>query len=236
MAFRVSRGAIELIESAAGARSPAEVGRSFFAALQPYGVIGIYSRTHRSALDDHETVYSRISPPRWESLYAERRFAEANWVTRAIRRRLDAFRWSDVPLLTPEERELWGALADFGVADGIAVPTHGPSGYLGVTSLAFAGLDELAPEERAGIAMAALVLHLRMQSLSPRPAPARTPLSPRERDCLAFVAEGRTDWEIGESLGLAETTVLTHVQNARRKLGARTRAHAVALALSAGLI
>ena len=53
---------------------------------------------------------------------------------------------------------------------------------------------------------------------------------------LAFVADGCTDWEIGERLGLAETTVISHVQSARRKLGARTRSQAVALALLGGLI
>ena len=38
------------------------------------------------------------------------------------------------------------------------------------------------------------------------------------------------------SAGVAETTVITHLNNAKRKLGARTRSQAVALALMAGLI
>ena len=73
-------------------------------------------------------------------------------------------------------------------------------------------------------------------ALNPAAVRAGPRLSPRERDCIGLIAEGKSDWEIGEILGVAETTVITHVQSARRKLGARTRAHAVALCLLSGLI
>lgn len=57
---------------------------------------------------------------------------------------------------------------------------------------------------------------------------AATRLTPREKDALAWVAEGKSDWEISVILGLSEATVRFHVDNARRKLGAVNRAHAVA--------
>ncbi|WP_337187604.1 helix-turn-helix transcriptional regulator [Phenylobacterium sp.] len=59
-------------------------------------------------------------------------------------------------------------------------------------------------------------------------------LTSRERDALTWVAEGKSDWEIGVILGLSETTVRFHVDNARRKLGAVNRVHAVAKLLAAG--
>lgn len=59
-------------------------------------------------------------------------------------------------------------------------------------------------------------------------------LTSRERDALTWVAEGKSDWEIGVILGLSETTVRFHVDNARRKLGAVNRIHAVAKLLAAG--
>jgi DNA-binding CsgD family transcriptional regulator len=64
---------------------------------------------------------------------------------------------------------------------------------------------------------------------------ARVP-SEREREVLALLARGETDPKIAEILGLSPATVQTHVRNAKAKLGARTRAQAVALALVAGLI
>jgi DNA-binding CsgD family transcriptional regulator len=53
-------------------------------------------------------------------------------------------------------------------------------------------------------------------------------LTRRERESLSLVAQGKTDWEIANIFGIAETTARFHVDNARRKLDAVNRAHAVA--------
>lgn len=58
----------------------------------------------------------------------------------------------------------------------------------------------------------------------------------REREILGLLAGGATDVQIAEKLSLSPATVQTHVRNAKSKLGARTRAQAVALALRRGLI
>ncbi len=60
--------------------------------------------------------------------------------------------------------------------------------------------------------------------------------TPREREVLALLAAGATDEQIAEMLGLSPATVQTHVRNAKAKLGARTRAQAVAMALQHGMI
>jgi DNA-binding CsgD family transcriptional regulator len=57
-------------------------------------------------------------------------------------------------------------------------------------------------------------------------------LSGKERLVLAELARGNSTDEIGVALGVSPHTVRTHVKNLMRKLGARTRAHAVAIALS----
>jgi DNA-binding NarL/FixJ family response regulator len=61
-------------------------------------------------------------------------------------------------------------------------------------------------------------------------------LSPREREVMALMAEGRTAEAVGEQLGVSVETVRTHVRNAVRKLQARNRVHAIALALERGEI
>ena len=67
------------------------------------------------------------------------------------------------------------------------------------------------------------------------PGPRRRPTS-REREILALLATGATDNEIADILALSPATVQTHVRNAKTKLGARTRAQAVALAIAEGMI
>ncbi len=236
MGFRVSKSARDLIEKAAEAQSAAEVGRRLFAALQVYGVRAIYARSVLSARPYDEYIYSRISPSGWEELFTEQRFAERNFLIREVRRRNKPFRWSQSEIRTEGERDFSQTLTDWNFPDGICTPMHGSGGYLGVTSLAFERLHQLTPKERTAIGMAASVLHQRMRQLTPARLAEPVQLSPRERDCLALVAEGKSDWEIGEILTIAETTALTHVLNARRKLGAKSRAQAVALAVAAGLI
>ena len=72
--------------------------------------------------------------------------------------------------------------------------------------------------------------------LSPR-ATAQVPqLSPREREIMHLMAEGRTAESIGGALGVSVETVRTHVRNVIRKLQARNRVHAIALALQRGEI
>src|SRR5579871_3498809 len=54
-------------------------------------------------------------------------------------------------------------------------------------------------------------------------------LSPREIEIVGYVATGRRAHEIAEHLGIAESTVKTHLRNAMRKVGARSQAQLVAL-------
>lgn len=56
-------------------------------------------------------------------------------------------------------------------------------------------------------------------------------LSPRQREVLDLVAEGRTSKEIAVTLGISESTVNWHLANAFERLGASSRAEAVALAI-----
>jgi len=59
----------------------------------------------------------------------------------------------------------------------------------------------------------------------------QTRLSPRQTEVLALLGSGLTQREVSVELHLTTETIRTHVRAARRALGARTVAHAVALAL-----
>ncbi|MDQ1688429.1 MAG: hypothetical protein QOK42_1404 [Frankiaceae bacterium] len=61
-------------------------------------------------------------------------------------------------------------------------------------------------------------------------------LSGREVEVLRFVADGRSNKEIGEALGLSALTVKSHLARIARKLGTGDRAEMVALAMRAGVI
>jgi predicted ATPase/DNA-binding CsgD family transcriptional regulator len=60
------------------------------------------------------------------------------------------------------------------------------------------------------------------------PAEPVTPLTPRERQVAGLIAAGRTNRQIGRTLGIAEKTTEVHVHHIIGKLGARCRSEVAA--------
>ena len=65
---------------------------------------------------------------------------------------------------------------------------------------------------------------------------ARPELSERERQVLKYMANGRSNKEIGETLCISESTVKAHVRSILTKLNAMGRTEAIAIAIKRGLI
>jgi DNA-binding CsgD family transcriptional regulator len=137
----------------------------------------------------------------------------------------------------------WPLTPERGFYGGITVPVHMPRGRTGSVSwyCKNAAVDiPAALEAHADVLrMAAhqfmdLVYAIRKERLAdPDPCHA---LSEREIECLTWAALGRTDAEIGLVLSRSPTTARFHMDNAVRKLGARNRTQAVAIAIQRGLI
>ena len=66
--------------------------------------------------------------------------------------------------------------------------------------------------------------------------PSTCPLTQREVQCIEGLASGLSNSDIAKQLQISVPTVALHLSNARRKLSARTREQAVALAVARGLI
>ncbi|TAL90030.1 MAG: helix-turn-helix transcriptional regulator [Candidimonas sp.] len=60
------------------------------------------------------------------------------------------------------------------------------------------------------------------------------PLTTKELTCLRWAAIGKTSWEMGIILGVAERTVNFHIQNACQKLQVHGRQAAITAVLQAG--
>ena len=73
-------------------------------------------------------------------------------------------------------------------------------------------------------------------AIATRGAEAGVDLTPREREVLEMLADGRTAKEIAADLVISPRTVGTHIQNVLGKLGLNSRAQAVAYAHHHGLI
>jgi len=111
-----------------------------------------------------------------------------------------------------------------------AVLRAGARGYL----LKGAALDEI---ERAIRTVARGETYIDPRVASRLVALSRAPrLSPREREVLVLLADGKSNKEIAAALKITERTVKFHVTAIFNKLGAENRAQAVTIAHQRGLV
>jgi DNA-binding CsgD family transcriptional regulator len=137
--------------------------------------------------------------------------------------------------LTVPQKEILEHAARLGLAGGYTVPIH-PPWALGAMSASCSVVPDAGTiDARVYFDIPLLAMYLyeaacRAQGL-PLQADQRVLLSMRERQCLELVAEGKSDWAIGQILGIGESTAHTHIERAKRRLGVATRQQAVVRAL-----
>lgn len=125
----------------------------------------------------------------------------------------------------------------------------GEEGNGSVSMVAFGRADEtvvraamqFAPvlDSRAGVDRAVAALQnpgelLPRQRRVSEPEPVH--LTARERDVLIALSHGKSAAEAAEELGISRKTIAVHKRNLYAKLGARSQAEAVALALKRGML
>lgn len=125
--------------------------------------------------------------------------------------------WAFPPIRERHERWLESARAALDPADSDAAWAEGRAlGIEGAIAYALEAADRTEPRTSSD--------------------PDRETLTSREQEVLTLVANGRSNREIGEALYVTEHTVKYHVASLFNKLGATTRAEAVARAASLGLL
>lgn len=152
-----------------------------------------------------------------------------------VGRRLDSM---FVPGMRERLRHVWTAFAESGGHAGPFALASGPEVQISLTPnlIEDRHLLVLSPIATSVMAPAAGLPASAHENGEPKPVPAGRSPSARELEVLTLLAGGATDPQIAKHLELSPATVQTHVRNAKAKLGARTRAQAVALVLERGLI
>ena len=128
---------------------------------------------------------------------------------------------------------------DAGFRGSVMLPLHLPGAALGSFSLitAMRGDEFLSWHRDRGqwVTLAAHAIDAQLIKLV-SPLAHRPKLSPRERECLRWLAAGLRYDRIAERLGISLVTVELHVANAKRKLRAKTREQALAIAIALRLL
>ena len=147
------------------------------------------------------------------------------------------------PPHSPHHRRLREARAS-GLVSGICFPLHRPGGGISIFALA-SDLPAESMQEKfvrllpVGLFFCAYI-HEALDNGAADPKSTDDDefgsLSKREHQCLQWAAEGKTSSDTALILHISEATVVYHLQNAVRKLGASNRLHAVVKAIAMGIL
>ena len=172
-------------------------------------------------------------PQGWAELYESRGFFFIDPIVRWAMLSGAPATWSDVKsLLAPNDvgQTMYKEAATWGFTEGLATPVRSNNGYLGLVAIGGAR-GKLKPDETAFLAAISNVVFQRADDLCRpvEPAPLPSQFSLREQECIGLMRQGFTDREIGQILGIAGETARYHLDNARAKIGARSRVHLAAI-------
>ncbi len=138
---------------------------------------------------------------------------------------------------------MWHAMLDFKIEHELNIPIRRANGA-GQISLhmadrskdVFAHFQETLPIAHTIMTAFYGVFENRFLRKSPLFLTPENPFTPREKDCLQWAAQGHSNADLAERLGVSVRTAKFHVENAMKKIDAKTRAEAVAIALTRGYI
>jgi len=193
----------------------------------------------RSGGRNMHRFYFNNWPKEWLDLYQEHAKFEDDLLVIESGRRMQPFLASEVrgdPALARASEKLLAAFDAFGWRDVFTVPVHGPGGYNGLVALATMRPVALDPVDRSALEIMSLALHRRCRETldfgSAQPPVER--LTPRQLECLRWVAAGKSEAAIGKILGVSAATVHFHVETAKKRLKVASRVEAIAKVILSG--
>lgn len=126
------------------------------------------------------------------------------------------------------------------VHTGFTIPLHGEKGTFGVFSLSLCSDSHESQNKLQSVLHNAqiltpylldVVIRIRKEKVNDK-----VQLTKREVECLTWVTEGKSAWEISKILNCTERTVTFHLANATRKLNCTNRYQAISKAIITGII
>ena len=168
-------------------------------------------------------------PGDWVEYYDENSLGVSDPVHRASHVTSVGFAWSEIPrmiAMTAKDHEILMRGEGRGIGDGFTVPANVPGESNG--SCSFANPTGTAMREEdlpvaqlvGAFAFEAARRLWRVRSPLMFPLPK---LTDRQRECVLWVARGKSDWEISRILGIRHETVIRHLKQARERFGVGKR-------------
>ncbi|ASP69546.1 helix-turn-helix transcriptional regulator [Sinorhizobium meliloti] len=146
--------------------------------------------------------------------------------------------WADVykdPNIGHRERRIFDEAKEFGLRIGVTIPLPWPWAISATMSFVQTGASGLSDSAIARLQLAALVFHVAVVERLDLSADLPS-LTARQKQCMSWVREGKSSWDIGAILGISPNTVDYHVKIAMKRMGTVNRMVAAKEAEQLGLI
>lgn len=195
-------------------------------------------RTEKSIGDPEDALFLSTSEPEYTQLFVRDGFYKRTPIYRWLQKNTGTTTWRWVHddfaagRLPPSEAETVRVNASFGIVAGVAISfpaTQRTKGVLGLTAdpgIDHDAVDNILTRHGPSIEAVAHMLHLRIISL---PANyVRRSLTPRQREVLEWVADGKTSQDVAILMSISPAMVEKHLRLAREALNVETTAQAVA--------
>lgn len=178
----------------------------------------------------------------WVNHYIEKGYLRHDPVVSGCYQRFHPVDWKRLDWSSKMARALMQDAIAHGIGNqGFSIPLRGPNGQFALFTLSHNCSDteweEFTESSRRDLILIAHYFNQKALEFEPgrTPDPAQ-PLSPREIEAMTLLAVGYSRAQAAETLSISEHTLRVYVESARHKLGALNTTHAVARALSRGVI
>jgi DNA-binding CsgD family transcriptional regulator len=206
-----------------------------------------------SLFDAEHAIYHSVSAnaepfalasygPEWANYYESERLFLVDPVVLSSFQKFEAYEWKTLDWSSKTARKLILDATEGGVgSQGISFPIRGPHGEQALYSINTTTTDEkwarFLQRERNNLLLVSYYVHetaRRILALSHDQNFIK--LSPREVDSLTLLGLGQNRARVAETLSISEHTLRVYIESSRIKLGANNTTHAVAMAMTQGLI
>lgn len=178
----------------------------------------------------------------WRERYIAQNYLRIDPVVIGCYQRFHAVDWKQLDWASKAARAFMTEAREYGLGNqGFSVPLRGPNGQFALFTVNHSCDDDIwhrfTEAHRNELILIAHYLNEKALELEPNRKPdAAQSLSPREVDSMTLLAIGYSRAQVADQLQISEHTLRVYIESARFKLGALNTTHAVARALSRGLI
>jgi DNA-binding CsgD family transcriptional regulator len=180
--------------------------------------------------------------PAWVARYIDQEYLRVDPVIQGCYQRFHPVDWKRLDWTSKAARSFQREAIEYGVGNqGFSIPIRGPNGQYALFTASHNCSDEawasFIVEHRRQLILLGHFFNQKALEFEPNRQPeAVRSLSPRETDAMTYLAMGFNRAQAANTMDISEHTLRVYIESARFKLGAINTTHAVARAMSRGLI